>query len=218
LDGDGQHDPEQIPRLVKSIMDGESDIVIGSRFLEATSGGSVLEYRRRGIRAITRLAGAASGLELTDSQSGFRAYSRNAIRKIAPLELGMGASVEIIMRAAEEGLQVKEVPIHVSYDVPKPSTHNPIYHGLDVITSVIKFVSLRHPLMFYGILGLATILFGLGYGYFSIQSYSAQGKSITNVALLSMTILTSGLILLFTAIMLFTLTNIIKENSETRSI
>jgi glycosyltransferase involved in cell wall biosynthesis len=212
LDADGQHDADQIPRLVKPVLDGEADIVIGSRFLEPTSEGAIGGYRRRGIKTITKLTGAASGLNLTDGQSGFRAYSRNAIQKIAPVELGMGASVEIIMKAAEEKLRVKEVPVSIRYNVPRPSTHSPLYHGLDVIASVLKVVSLRHPLMFYGLLGLTMVLFGLGFAISMIQYYAAQARPITNIALLSMAIVSSGLLLIFTAIILFTLTNLIKEN------
>ncbi len=211
LDGDGQHDADQIPRLVKPVLDGEADIVIGSRFLEE-SDMSISKYRRRGIKTITQLTGAASGLDLTDAQSGFRAYSINAIQKITPVELGMGASVEIIMRAAEQKLRVKEIPISVRYNVPKPSTHNPTYHGLDVMASVLKFVSLRHPLIFFGISGLLTILFGLGYGLIMIQYYAVQAKPVTNVALLSMAIVSTGLLLVFMAVILFTITNLIKEH------
>ena len=212
LDGDGQHDADQIPKLVKPVLDGEADVVIGSRFLTKKRDSSVRTYRKTGIKAITGLTDAVSGLRTTDAQSGFRAYGREAVRRIAPVELGMGASVEILMKVAEQKLRITEVPVTIRYDGLESSTHNPIYHGLDVIASILKFVSLRHPLMFYGTLGLATILFGLAYGYFAIQSYSAQTKPITNIALLSMAIVSTGVLLVFMAVILFTLTNLIKEH------
>jgi hypothetical protein len=103
------------------------------------------------------------------------------------------------------------VPINVAYKGLDTSTHNPIYHGLDVIASLLKFMSLRHPLIFYGTSGLAITLFGLTFGFFTILNYSAQAKPITNIALFSMAVVTTGLILLFMAIILFTLTSLVKE-------
>jgi glycosyltransferase involved in cell wall biosynthesis len=209
LDADGQHNPDDIPALVKPILDREADVVIGSRFLSHDK--APRAYRKIGIKAITRMTANLSGLQLTDAQSGFRAYSHAAIAIAAPVELGMAASTEILLRASGENLRVVEVPIHVRYKGLETSTHHPLYHGLDVIVGTLKFVSLRHPLLVYGTTGLGLMASGLGYGYYFIQIYSAQQKPITNVALLSMAIVTSGLLLLFMAIILFTLTNLVNE-------
>lgn len=209
LDADGQHNPSDIPRLAKPILDQQADVVIGSRFLSQNR--AARAYRKIGIKAITRITANLSGLQLTDAQSGFRAYSRAAILRAAPVEVGMAASTEILMRASEENLRVLEVPTHVRYKGLQTSTHNPLYHGLDVVVGTLKFVSLRHPLLSYGLAGLAVMISGLAYGYYTIQVYSAQQRPITNIALLSMAIVTSGLLLSFMAIILFTLTNLIKE-------
>ena len=209
LDADGQHNPDDIPALVKPILDRQADVVIGSRFLSKNR--AARAYRKIGIKAITRVTANLSGLQLTDAQSGFRAYGRTAILRAAPMELGMAASTEILLRASRENLRVLEVPTHVRYKGLETSTHNPLYHGLDVVVGTLKFASLRHPLLVYGVAGLALMASGLGYGYYFIQVYSAQQRPITNVALLSMAIVTSGLLLLFMAIILFTLTNLVKE-------
>ena len=213
MDADGQHDANEIPKLVKPVLDAEADVVIGSRFLSERDR-SLRAYRRAGIKAITSLAQATSGLELTDAQSGFRAYNKQALAKVVPVELRMGASAEILMRAAGEKLRVKEVPVRITYEGVDRSSHNSVMQGLDVVSSVLKFVSLRHPLLFYGTLGLATIILGLGYGYFTIESYASQAKPITNVALLSMAIVSSGLLLAFMAVILFTLTSLVKESGR----
>jgi glycosyltransferase involved in cell wall biosynthesis len=211
IDADGQHDPDDIPRLVAPILRNQADLVIGSRFA-GKKPRAMRAYRTLGIKGITRLTAATSGFDLTDAQSGFRAYSFRAIRGIVPVEQGMGASSEILIRAGEKKLRVVEVPVGVKYKDLRTSTYNPIFHGLDVTASIIKLVSLRHPLLSFGGLGLATILIGLTYGFYTIQIYSVQMRPITNVSILSMAIVSSGLLLLFMGIILFTLTSLINEN------
>ena len=211
LDADGQHEPAEIPSLADPILKGEADLVIASRFLNGGETRSMQAYRRAGISTITGLTRAASGLQLTDAQSGFRAYSRAAVQKIAPVELGMGASVEILMRAAEEGLRIREVSTATRRE---RQARNPVYQGADVIASILKFISIRHPLLSYGTLGIMIIIIGFVYGSYTIQLYAAQSKAVTNVALLSQAIVTSGLLLVFMAIILFTVNNAIKESNK----
>ena len=135
LDGDGQHDPAEIPRLVKRLEAGNVDIVIGSRFVE--SGGSDAPGgRRKGIMFITRLV-SLFGPRVTDAQSGFRAYSRRALESMALTEQGMGASIEILFKAKEDGLKLAEVPILVNYE-NNNSKNNPVLHGFSVILCIFK--------------------------------------------------------------------------------
>ncbi|MEM1998064.1 MAG: glycosyltransferase family 2 protein [Candidatus Bathyarchaeia archaeon] len=210
LDADGQHNPDDIPKLVKPIVNGEADIVIGSRFL----GGSTEEApksRVLGIKIITKLANAISYEELTDAQSGFRAYGRRAIELIRPKEQGMGVSMEILLKAKENGLKIKEVPINVNYKVEKPSTHNPIYHGLDVILSTIKYLSIRHPLLFYGVPGVIMLLTAIGFWIWTIQIFSVTRQVITNIVLIAIGATIVGLIIMTTAVILWVLASLIRE-------
>ncbi len=80
LDGDGQHDPRDIPKLIKPLLDGEADVVIGSRFLG--KGKKPPFYRRLGQHALTAATNLGSGQKVTDSQSGFRAYSAKALKEM----------------------------------------------------------------------------------------------------------------------------------------
>ena len=114
-------------------------------------------YRSFGIKTITKLTEAASYGGITDSQSGFRAYNRNALSKINLYEDGMAVSIEILLRAKEKNLLTAEVPITISYDVKDTSTHNALSHGVGLIYAVLQFISLRHPLAFYGLPGIALL-------------------------------------------------------------
>ena len=209
LDADGQHDPDDIPRLVKPVLDGESDIVCGSRFLSEEN--DMPGYRRWGINRITRLVNLTSYEGLTDAQSGFRAYGRKAIHAIMPVEQGMGASVEILMKAKDAGLRMKEIPLKVNYDVEEPSSHNPLYHGVDVVMSIVKHLSIRHPLIFYGIPGFLALILAAGFWIWTLQTFAATRQVITNIALMAIGTTIVGLMLLTTSIILWVLVSVIRE-------
>jgi glycosyltransferase involved in cell wall biosynthesis len=124
LDGDGQHDPQEIPHLVEHVLKDKADIVLGSRFLGSEENG-VPRYRSWGIRLISRLAGAASNYNFHDAQCGFRVYGHKALNGINLVENGMGSSVEILMKAKKEGLTVAEVPAKCQYrELERTSTKN----------------------------------------------------------------------------------------------
>ena len=138
LDGDGQHEADQIKSVMKPILHKNVDISIGSRFVN-NNGHNVPRYRRFGINVLTRLknAGSKKPHRVTDGQSGFRAYSRKAIEQLNLKDNDMGISAEILMEGRKSNLSYEEVPIDCRYDV-NGSTKNPIGHGLGVIVSILK--------------------------------------------------------------------------------
>jgi len=209
LDTDGQHNPRDIPRLIEPILKGEADLVIGSRFLSEVD--ETPKYRKLGVNTITKLVKISSYGELTDAQSGFRAYSGKALQLIMPAEQGMGASTEILLKAKEHNLKVMEVPIKISYQVGKASRLNPLYHGIDVISSTLKHLSMRHPLMFYGVSGLLALAVGIFFGAWAFNLYAKEGRLVTNLALISIFGFIAGLILITTGIILFTIISVIRE-------
>ncbi len=135
LDGDGQHNPDEIPLLSAPILEGQADIAIGSRFLDG--GCAVPLYRRFGIGVITWLYNAGARGRLRDSQSCFRAYSRRLLEEIPLTETGFGFSVEILIEARRRGYRIVEVPISCVYHQDSHSL-NPLYHGLTVALKVLR--------------------------------------------------------------------------------
>ena len=98
LDSDGQHNPDQIPSLIEPLRTQGFDIVIGSRFLNKHDKEKVPRYRSFGIKTITKLTQSASYSDLTDSQSGFRAYNKMRKGRVArDLTLVQGARRENIL-------------------------------------------------------------------------------------------------------------------------
>lgn len=208
IDGDGQHYTNEIQRLVAPILDGSADVVVGSRFLDAAK--RIPSYRRAGNRVLNVLTAG----DITDTQSGFRAYSPKAVRAILPSEMGMGVDSEILIEALNLRLRVAEVPVSVSYGEGRTSKHNPFFHTLDVIFSILKLTSIRHPLIFYGLPGFALVLGGVYYAIHTLQVFQSQG-TITEVTLtsgvVSLGLLLLGLLMLFTGIILFSLVTVVRK-------
>lgn len=170
LDGDWQHDPAEIPRLLEPIESGKADIVIGSRYTGKGAGDTPL-HRRIGQVILDTLTMVGSGTYVSDSQSGFRALGREAIERIEIREVGFGIETEMLRAAADEGLTVTEVPISINYNVPAPNTANSFMHGFSVVETILRIVRDRRPLLFFGVPGLTLMAFGLGYGALTMSTY-----------------------------------------------
>jgi len=208
FDADGQHRIEDINTILEPIKNNSADIVIGSRFLNNNQ--EIPTYRKMGIKAITKLTNVTGGTKITDSQSGFRAYNKRILDKIIPQESGMGISTEILIKAQKADFKITEVPITILYD-GDTSTHNPISHGSSVILSTLKYVAIERPLVFYGIPGIIFLLIGLAFGVWTIQIYSEEGQVITNIALVGVSGVIMGTILMLTATILYSIVSVVKR-------
>jgi len=208
LDGDGQHNPEQIPALVSALTENNVDVVIGSRFLDKNTNSP--GYRKTGIKIITSASNFETNFKVSDSQSGFRAYSKKAIDLIHPTEEGMSVSTEILLKASNNGLSVAEVPISISYE-GDTSSQNPTSHGVSVLANTLKFISVRHPLRFYGIPGIIMIISGIIFGVQFLDTYLNDQIILFGSLLGSVLLFLLGSILTATAIILFTMTNLMRD-------
>lgn len=209
FDADGQHRVEDVETVIEPIIKNEADITIGSRFLDDNNN-DVPTYRKIGIKTITNLTNVGTEIKLTDSQSGFRAYHKRVIPDIFPSEHGMGVSTEILIKANKKRFRIREVSIKVLYG-ENTSTHHPVSHGVSVILSTMKFISIEHPLKFYGIPGLVFLGIGLIFIIWTIQVFSESRVVLTNVALVGLASTILATMLLMTAIMLYSLVNVVRE-------
>ena len=210
LDADGQHDPREVPEVINPILNGEADLVIGSRFIDVNGTAEMPAYRRIGAQLITMLVNGSSKNGISDAQSGFRAYGRQALERLAFSEAGMGASVEILLKASKENLKIYEVPCSCKYnngDV-ETSSENPIHHGMGVVASIIRLVVEDRPLLFLGIPALFFMIAGLFFGGWMLQIYAAENRIVTNLALASMSFILIAFFLSSTAITLYAISRI----------
>jgi len=212
FDADGQHRIEDIEKVTKPIIDQEADLVIGSRFLDESEK-EVPQYRKVGIKVITKITNASIKKQLTDSQSGFRAYSKKVVNELNPSESGMGISTEILIKASAKNFRISEVPIKITY-FGDTSTHNPITHGSSVILSTIKFTSIEHPLKFYGIPSIIFFIVGISFTYFAAQYYTEIGRLNTNLTIVAASTVLIAVVLLITSILLYSLVSVVRENNK----
>jgi glycosyltransferase involved in cell wall biosynthesis len=200
LDADGQNNPAEIPTLIAPIINGEADLVIGSRFLSTTS--DIPAYRKIGQKTLNYATNMQSEYEGTDSQSGFRALSKKSLDYFDFTSEGYNIESDMISHFMQKGLVIVEVPISVRYDVPNKHKKNPLAHGYDIIANIIGEIGYRRPLMFFGSLGILCILAGATAGFWAISFYYLNnmlpfGPTIAAVlfVILGMLLLVSGLIL-----------------------
>ena len=211
FDADGQHDVNDIKKVVEPISNNTADLVIGSRFLDDAKD-NIPSYRKTGIKIITKLTNTSLKEKIKDSQSGFRAYSKDVLSKIIPSDYGMGVSSEILIKASKNDFRIAEVPIQISYE-GDTSTHHPISHGVSVTMSTLKFISIDHPLKFYGIPGLFFLGIGLLFTVMTLQLFSETRQIFTNVTLLAIGTIIFGTMLLMTSIILYSIVNLIRERN-----
>lgn len=213
LDGDGQHDPAEIPNVVKPIFHGTADVVVGSRFIDSRGTAEMPLYRRFGAKLITRLVNGSSKKGISDAQSGFRAYSRQALDRLSVVEAGMGASVEILLEANKYDLKVCEVPSSCKYnngDVAT-STENPVTHGVGVIMSIIRLIVEERPLTILGLPSFVFMFAGIAFGVWLLQIYADTHQIMTNIALASLAFVLVSFFMLSTAITLYAISRLSRK-------
>lgn len=205
IDADDQHDPDEIPRLVEPILTGKADVVNGSRVL---GGQGIPRYRRLGNRALNTMTNLASKLQVTDSQSGYRAYSGEALQSLEITEFGFGVDSQLLIEASSHGMRVVEVPVGVKYD-ENSSTDNPVKHGLGVMVAVVRTVAEKSPLLYLGVPATAFGIVGLGLMFYVLQLYNTTRYFSLPFALISVASLLLGILLAVAAMVLYAISDLV---------
>lgn len=212
LDGDGQHDPRDIPRLVEAQEASTGDIVIASRFIDGPDDGVPL-YRRFGLSVVNLLTNVSLGAvrrksRVSDTQSGFRAYNRESIQSLSNDELigeGMSASTDILYHAHVNDFEIEEVDTSIRYDVENASSQDPISHGFHLVNNLLRTIETEHPILVLGVPGFVSTVIGIGFGYATFHIFLADGVFPIGHAVTSVFFGLAGIFAAFTAIILHAL-------------
>lgn len=207
LDGDGQHEPADIPHLLRPVLDGQADMAVGSRFLQVKS--AIPGYRIWGQRLLTLLTNVGSQAKLTDSQSGFRAFSPKAIKALSFAEEGLSVESEMQFLAKEANLRLVEIPVSIGYH--DRAKRSPLAHGMGVFNSILGLISRRLPLVFFGVPGAVMLALGLWEGWRVLQLWNSSREFYLGPALITVMLCIVGLLSLFTALILHTIKSFFKS-------
>jgi glycosyltransferase involved in cell wall biosynthesis len=208
IDADGQHKIEDIEKVAKPVVDGQADVSIGSRFLDKHD--NAPKYRKLGINIITKVTNSSLSEKITDAQSGFRAYNNKVLQGLTPSDSGMGISTEILIKSSNLGFKIAEVPTEIQYE-GDTSSQNPVSHGTGVLLSTLKYISIERPLRFYGIPSFILFAIGFAFTFFATQYYAEVGRLNTNLTLIAAGTLVIAVILIVTAILLYSLVSVVRE-------
>ena len=191
LDGDGQHDPAQIPLLTRPILEGNADLVIGSRQKVAFPRTEIPLYRRIGLGLLDFLVSLGTDSVFHDSQSGFRAMSSFAAKTMELHQDGMAIETEILFEASRLRLRVTQVPVFVRYDVENPSKLNPMLHYYQVSTATLGMLQERNPKFLPGVFGSVAAAFACVAFAVFLFDLSGHGGYESGIIALMLTLLAS---------------------------
>jgi len=213
MDSDGQHNPAEIPKLVTPIIDGYAEMVNGSRYLSHKDKNTPI-YRRVGQTILDTATNMNSGLKITDSQSGFRAFAASTKNVFRFGTQGMAIESEMLADAGRSGLRIKEVEIGVRYDVDC-STISPVQHGLGVLVMVLKDIEFNKPLYYFTVPGLSLGVGGLYMGAHFLQNFTMGGGLSFGPTMLMVLFIVIGTFMALTGIMLHSVSAIMREAKVT---
>jgi glycosyltransferase involved in cell wall biosynthesis len=179
LDADGQHPPEDIPRLIGPILNGGSDVVLASRFSDPDVRPDMPWVKRMGNAAMARITSLAAGIRLSDAACGFRAYSREAALRLNSFGT-FTYTQETIVDLAHQGLRISELPVRVRGVREHGESRiasNVWSYARRTLMILLPAVRDRLPLVFFGTLGTLSALFGLALLTFVSVHFLLEGRT-----------------------------------------
>ena len=210
IDGDGQHNPDEVPAVAAPVLEAGADLVIGSRFLGTDA--EIPLYRRFGQQVLNVFTNASADFKSTDSQSGFRALSERALEASETfVSEGYNVESDMIAFLSARQLAIVEVPISVRYEVPHKHKKNPITHGFGVLTNIASLIGARSPLLFFGTPGLVLLALGAVIDTWAVARYSATAQVPVLLSVVGGLLTVVGLLLIGAAIVLKSMSMLLRH-------
>jgi hypothetical protein len=120
----------------------------------------------------------------------------------------MGITSEIQIRGSDAGLTIVEVPVGIAYQGLQTSSQNPLSHGLEILSAILRIAGEKHPVALFGVPGFISIVAGLG-GWLWVANRFAEVQQLPiGVALVSTILLIAGVLAVMTGVILYTIANV----------
>lgn len=210
MDGDYQHDPSDIPKISKPVLEGKADVAVGSRFSGKFVGQPA--YRREGVALLNRMAAVGNGKTGVDFQCGFRAFSKKAAGRIRMAENGYAGAAEVLTSAIDAGLRIAPVPISVRYY--GEAKQGALGQGAGLFAYFVESIAHQKPLLFFGLAGAALLLSSALLGIYVVDTFYSTKILPIGSALLTVFCGMGGLVMLLIGINLYTLNAILKKRGN----
>ncbi len=180
VDGDGTYSPSEVRRLLDPIVKGEAEHVIGNRF---AYGGAFAKLHRLGNWVLNKIFGFGYGIRLNDILSGYRALTRDAVKKMNLEMEGFEIEAEMAIESVKKGIRIKEVPIRYEKRRGR-SKLNFIRDGSKIAYTLYVLARTHNPIFYFGIIGFLFIAVGILSGIYVVLEWF---KGITHVPLAVLT-------------------------------
>ncbi len=172
IDADMQYQPEEIPKLIKEVENG-NDLVLGSRFM------GKIEYmpwiNRFGNKAFSNVVSQVVESKISDAQTGFRAFTKEFAKKVV-IRSDHTYTQEQIIRGVRNKFRIKEVPIYFAKRKDKSRLiSNPISYALSAFINLLRISRDYKPLKLFGVVGIVIFFFGLLIGFYMIYLHLTTG-------------------------------------------
>jgi len=191
LDADGTYDPIEMPILLKPIEQDEADMVIGNRFTGLQPGAMTL-VNKIGNKILSWVARIMIGVSVRDTQSGYRAMTRELLETIPLTHKGMSFATELIVEAYAYGYRIREEPITYRPRLGGQPKLNPLKDGYRIFKTIIRFALRYNPTFFAFTLGALLLIPGLTLGAYTAYHYFFTGTKYYIKALIAIILTLAG--------------------------
>lgn len=180
LDADGQFPPEQISSFIESILNNQYDVVSGARFTEEIP----KDYPKTkliGNRIFSKMVSWITGKKFSDTQTGFRAYSRDAILNISVVS-EYNFAQEVLIDLIFKGFRIGEVPVKILFDKNRKSriVRNIFSYTCKAFSTILRSLFYHRPIWTFGILGIVLCGMGITAKLFTIFNIISISNDLEN--------------------------------------
>ena len=182
IDGDGQFDPVEIPKLLEPILDGSSEFVTASRFINKKPIHNMPIAKFWGNRLMSILISRLVGKRYQDVSCGFRAYSKRALLSLN-LQGRFTYTQETFIDLSFKGLSIKEIPIDVKYFPSRRSkvASNLFIYAINTFKIILGTYRDYRPMAFFSVISLIFLIIGIAFEIVLLWTYITRGTFSPNI-------------------------------------
>ena len=212
VDGDATYPPGDVHKLIQPILDGDADMVVGSRLMK-TSESEFRLLNRVGNSFFFKVINLTFKVRLSDVLSGYRAFSRDFVKNIPAFGGGFETEVELTIKALARGYRISEVPVRLtSRPEGSVSKIRIVSDGFVILNTILTLFRDYKPLTFFGGIGLIFVLFGGVPGGILLVEFIKTGAAHNlPAAILAVGLVLSGMLLIVVGLVLHTITRRFQE-------